>query len=115
MGKRKGSKEIGKRERKEKKKEKGFRKLKEILGNLGGREKRFCGGFPVSFGCRRDFRDDGDGDANRPTGPRRARDSQRGGRQRRWGGTRWAAVARVIAGGAGGIRGTHAEGERGRR
>jgi hypothetical protein len=50
MGKRKGSKEIGKRERKEKKKEKGFRKLKEILGNLGGREKGFVGVFRFLLG-----------------------------------------------------------------
>jgi hypothetical protein len=32
------------------------------------------------FGRRRDFRDDGDGEADRPVGPWRARDSRRGGR-----------------------------------
>jgi hypothetical protein len=52
-------------------------------------------GFP-GFGRPRDFRDGGDGEADRPVGLRRARDSWRGGQQRRWGGTRWAA-ARVRA------------------
>jgi hypothetical protein len=32
-------------------------------------------GFPFS-GCRRDFRAGGDGEADRPAGPRRARDSR---------------------------------------
>jgi hypothetical protein len=44
-------------------------------------------GFP-GFGRQRDFRDSGDGEADRPAGPRHAWDSQRGGRPRRWGGTR---------------------------
>jgi hypothetical protein len=48
------------------------------------------------FGRQRDFRDDEDGEADRPAGPRRARDSQRGGRPRCWGGTRWVAD-RVLA------------------
>jgi hypothetical protein len=43
----------------------------------------FCG----FLGYRRQFRDDGDGEADRPAGPRRARDSRRGGRPRCWGGT----------------------------
>jgi hypothetical protein len=47
-------------------------------------------------GRQRDFQDDGDGEADWPAGPRRARDSQRGGRPRCWKGTRWAA-ARVQA------------------
>jgi hypothetical protein len=64
------------------------------------------------FGRRRDFRDSGDSEADWPAGPRRAWDS----------GTvadRSAGVARVgaglSAGGAGRIRRTRAEGERGRR
>jgi hypothetical protein len=64
------------------------------------------------FRRHRDFRDGGDSEADWPAGPRRARDS----------GTvadRGAGVARVgaglSAGGAGGIRGTRVEGERGRR
>jgi hypothetical protein len=36
---------------------------------------RFCGVFPV-FGCRRIFRDGGDGEADRSPRPRRARDSR---------------------------------------
>jgi hypothetical protein len=45
---------------------------------------------------QRDFRDGGDGEAYWPAGPRRAGDPRCGGRQRRWGGTRWA-MARVRA------------------
>jgi hypothetical protein len=68
-------------------------------------------GFPVS-GCQRDSRGGGDGEADRPAGPRCMRDSgvvaDRG-----------AGAARVGdgpgAGGTGGIRGTRAEGERGRK
>jgi hypothetical protein len=89
-------KEKRNRKRKRKKKEikkgrKRFRKLGELLGKLGGRILR---GFPV-FGCQRDFRDGGDGEADWSAGPRRARDSRRGGRPRCWGGTRWA-MARVL-------------------
>jgi hypothetical protein len=40
-------------------------------------------GFP-GFGRQRDFRDGGDGEADRLAGPRRSRESRRGGRQRRW-------------------------------
>jgi hypothetical protein len=54
-------------------------KLGEFLGKLG--ENIFCGVFRF-FECQRDFRDGGDGEADRPAGPRRARDSRRGGRQR---------------------------------
>jgi hypothetical protein len=50
-------------------------------------KKGFCGVFRF-FGCHCDFRDGGDGEADRPAGPRHARDSRRGGRQQRWGGTR---------------------------
>jgi hypothetical protein len=77
-----------------------------MLGKLGGSVLR---GFPISR-RRRDFRDGGDGEADRPAGPRCARDSRHGGRPRRWGGTRGCFPG---AGGAGGIRGTRAEGERG--
>jgi hypothetical protein len=51
--------------------------------------KDFCGVFRF-FGRQRDFRDGGDGEADRPAGPWRARDSRRGGRPRCWGGTRQA-------------------------
>jgi hypothetical protein len=50
-------------------------------------EKVFYGVFWF-FGCWRNFRDGGDGEAGWPAGPRQVRDSRRGGRQRRWGGTR---------------------------
>jgi hypothetical protein len=60
-----------------------------MLGKLGGRRKRNFAGFP-GFGRPRDFQDGGDGEAHWLAGPRRARDSRRGGRQRRWGGRRWA-------------------------
>jgi hypothetical protein len=63
--------------------------LGEILGKLGGRRKGDLAGFS-GFGRQRDFQDDGDGEADQPVGSRRARDSRRGGRQRRWVGTRWA-------------------------
>jgi hypothetical protein len=66
------------------------------LGKLLGKDLR---GFPVS-GRQRDFRDGGDGEADRPAGPRRARDSRRGGRPRCWGGIR-RATARVRAVSAG--------------
>jgi hypothetical protein len=48
------------------------------------------------FGRQRDFRDSGDGEADRPAGPQRARDSRRGGRPRCWGDTR-RATARAQA------------------
>jgi hypothetical protein len=54
-----------------------------LLGKLG---EGFCGIFPIS-GRRRVFRDGGDGgdgEADRPAGPRRSRDSRHGGRPRRW-------------------------------
>jgi hypothetical protein len=52
------------------------------------------------FGCQRDFWDGGDGEADWTAGPRRARDSRRGGRQRCWGGRRWAtARVRVVPAG----------------
>jgi hypothetical protein len=66
-----------------------------MLGKLGGRRKRNFAGFP-DFWHPRDFRDGGDGEADRPVGPRRAWDSRCGGRQRRWGG-RWWATTRVLA------------------
>jgi hypothetical protein len=76
---------------------------------LGKLEEGFCGIFPVS-GRRRVFRDGGDGEADRPAGPWRARDSRHGGRPRRWEGVHgcWPGAS-----GAGGIRGTSA-GVRGR-
>jgi hypothetical protein len=109
----KREKKIKKRKRKKWKNqgreiEKGFRKLGEFLEKLG--ERFFLWIFRF-FGRQRDFWDGGDSEADWPAGPRRARDS----------GTmadRGAGVARVgaglSAGGAGGIRGTRAEGERGR-
>jgi hypothetical protein len=71
---------------KEKKRNRGrdFRKSGKLLGKLG---EGFCGIFPIS-GRRRVFRDGGDGEADRPSGPRHARDSRHGGRPRRWKGTR---------------------------
>jgi hypothetical protein len=48
------------------------------------------------FGRRCDFREGGDGEADRPARPRRARDSWRGGQPRCWGDTR-RATARVQA------------------
>jgi hypothetical protein len=42
---------------------------------LGKLREGFAGVFPLS-GCRRDSRDGGDGEADRPAGPRRARDSR---------------------------------------
>jgi hypothetical protein len=54
----------------------------------------FCGVF--RFWASAWFWDDGDGEADRPAGPRCARDSRRGGRSRCWGGTR-RAMARVRA------------------
>jgi hypothetical protein len=65
-----------------------------LLGNLGRRVLR---GFPTS-GRRRDFRDGGDGEADRPAGPRRARDSRHGGRPRRWHAWVMARVRAVPAG-----------------
>jgi hypothetical protein len=59
-------------------------KIRKIVREIRGKDLR---GFPV-FGRQRDFRDGGDGEADRPAGPRCARDSRRDGRPRRWGGTR---------------------------
>jgi hypothetical protein len=42
---------------------------------LGKLREGFVGFFRLS-GCRRDFRDGGDGEADRPAGPRRERDSR---------------------------------------
>jgi hypothetical protein len=95
----------------EKGREKGFRKLGEILEKLGGRRKGIFAGFS-GFGRQCDFRDGGDGEADRLVRPRRAQDSRCGGRQRCWG--RQAVGDVPDAGGAGGIRGTCAEGGRGR-
>jgi hypothetical protein len=74
-------------------------------------KKGFCGAFRF-FECQRDFRDGGDGEADRPVGPRHARDSRRGGRQRRRGGTRRAVVARVRAVPSGFVARTPREEER---
>jgi hypothetical protein len=60
---------MGKRRRKR------FRNLGKLLGKLGG---KVLQGFPIS-GRRRDFRDGGDGEVDRPAGPRRAQDSRHGG------------------------------------
>jgi hypothetical protein len=48
------------------------RKFGKLLGKLG---EGFAGVFPIS-GCQRVFRAGGDGEADRPAGPRRARDSR---------------------------------------
>jgi hypothetical protein len=60
----------------------------EILGRIGEKGRKDSGGIFWVFRCRRDFRNGGDGEADRPAGPRRARDSRHGGRPRRWGGMR---------------------------
>jgi hypothetical protein len=86
----KGKREKGNRKRKNRKRKrnrKRFRKLGEFLGKLG--ESFFCGVFRF-IGRQRDFRDGGDGEADRPAGPRCARDSRRGGWPRCWGSRRWA-------------------------
>jgi hypothetical protein len=44
--------------------------------------------FSGFLGYRRQFLDGGDGEADRPAGPRRARAFRRGGRPRCWGDTR---------------------------
>jgi hypothetical protein len=75
--KRKGNRKMGKEIRKS------FRKIRRISREIRGRV--FAG-----FSGQRDFRDGGDGEADRPAGPWRARDSRHGGRPRCWGGTRWA-------------------------
>jgi hypothetical protein len=51
---------------------KDFRKLGKLLEKL---RESFVGFFRLS-GRRRAFRDGGDGEADRPAGPRRARDSR---------------------------------------
>jgi hypothetical protein len=68
-----------------------------ILGKKFGRTiRKDFGGIFRFFGRQRDFWDGGDGDADRPAGPRRARDSRRGGQPRCWGDTR-RATARAQA------------------
>jgi hypothetical protein len=97
--------EIGKEENINGKNGKGVRKIKRIPWEKYGKD--FCGGFQF-FGRQRDFRDGDDGEADRPAGPRRCEIpivvADRG-----------AGAARVgdgpSAGGAGGIRGTRAEGK----
>jgi hypothetical protein len=71
-------------------------KFCEKIGKIREKGKRDFGGIFRIFGSRRNFRDSGDGEAGRPAGPQRAQDSRRGGRQWRWGSTRWA-TARVRA------------------
>jgi hypothetical protein len=73
--KRKGRKEKKGKENKKRKenREKVFlENLGKLLGEFG---EGFCGIFPV-FGCRRVFWDGGDGEADRSSGLRRARDSR---------------------------------------
>jgi hypothetical protein len=103
--KRKGEKRKRKQENKRRKIEKKFRKLGEISRKI---LRRVFAGFSGFLRYRRQFRDDGDGKADRPAGPRRCgipvvvADLGAG-------------AARVGdgpgAGGAGGIRGTPAEGK----
>jgi hypothetical protein len=71
----------------EEKIDKRLRKLGEISRKIS---RRVFADFSGFLGYRRQFRDDGDGEADRPAGPRRAQDSRRGGRPRCWGGTRLA-------------------------
>jgi hypothetical protein len=104
MKKREKKKENRKKENKGRKIEKGFRKLGGFLGKLG--EWGFAD-FSGFLGYRRQFRDGGDGEADRPAGPRCGIPvvvANRG-----------AGAARVGdgpgAGGAGGIRGTRVEGK----
>jgi hypothetical protein len=63
---------------------KSLEKIEKIVRKIG---EGFLWCFMIS-GRRRGFRDGGDGEADRPAGPRRARDSRHGGRPRRWEGTR---------------------------
>jgi hypothetical protein len=112
-GKRKGRKEKKKRikgnkkkENKRRKIEKRFRKLGEISRKI---RRRVFADFSGFLGYQCQFRDGGDGEADRPAGPRRCGIlvvvADRG-----------AGAARVGdgsgAGGAGGIHGTRAEGKR---
>jgi hypothetical protein len=77
--------------------EKRFRKLGEIPMKIRIRVFADFSGF---LGYRRQFRDNGDGEADRPAGPWHARDSRRGGRLRCCGDTR-RATARAQAVSAG--------------
>jgi hypothetical protein len=77
-----------KRGEKRRKRKKDLEELEEVLGKIRREGRRdFCGVFRF-FGCWRNFRDGGDGEAGWPVGPQQARDSRRGVRQQRWGGTR---------------------------
>jgi hypothetical protein len=102
-GEKKTKKREKKKENKGRKIEKGFRKLGGFLGKLG--EWGFAD-FSGFLGYRRQFRDGGDGEADRPAGLRCGIPvvvANRG-----------AGAARVGcpgAGGAGGIRGTRVEGK----
>jgi hypothetical protein len=53
---------------------------REILGRIGEKGRKDSGGIFWVFGCRRDFRDGGGGEAGRPAGPWLARDSRCDGR-----------------------------------
>jgi hypothetical protein len=87
----KGRKEKKRINRKGKEIEKWEKKLERVLEKLGEFLRNLEEGFLWVFrffGRRCDFRDDGDSEADRSAGPWHARDSRRGGRPRRWGGTR---------------------------
>jgi hypothetical protein len=120
--KKEGEKKIGKREKKKgkrkeekrkigKRRRKGFRNLGEFLGKFGGRRKGILRGFPVSgvsviFGTAVMARRTGRWDRGVSGIPGVVADSGAG----------WHAVGDgPSSGGAGGIRGTRAEGERGER
>jgi hypothetical protein len=64
--------------------EKKFRKLEKIVRKIG---EGFLWCLMIS-GRRRGLRDGGDGEADRPAGPRRARDSRHGGTCGCWSGCR---------------------------
>jgi hypothetical protein len=75
----KRKKEIRKRKIREEKIEKRLRKLGEVSRKI---RRRVFADFSGFLGYWRQFRDGGDGEADRPVGPRRAQDSRRGGRPR---------------------------------
>jgi hypothetical protein len=64
----KRKKEKKKRKERKRKGEKDLEELEEILGKIRREGKRVFGGTFRVFGCRRDFRDGGGGEAGRPAG-----------------------------------------------
>jgi hypothetical protein len=74
--KREGEREIGKRGRKEKEKGEGFRKIRRNPRKI---RRRGFADFSGFLGYRRQFRDSGDSEVDRPAGLRCAQDSRHGG------------------------------------